>query len=175
MVEIKVTDTGSCLTGLTLNQTNNNHPNAPAGIQTGKYWSITPAGCTIGFTVNLTMPHAISPQSNARLCRYDTGSSTWDCDAAGSNSSVTATTVTRSAVSQFSDWSVGDVSQPLAVNLAKFAATSEGEQLSVRWQTINELDNLGFNLYRSPASVPASVPPNSGATADGWGRNDTTQ
>lgn len=38
---------------------------------------------------------------------------------------------------------------PLNIELATFDATQTNEQIVIRWQTISELDNLGFNLYRS--------------------------
>jgi hypothetical protein len=40
----------------------------------------------------------------------------------------------------------------LAVELADFSATQEGEQIVIQWQTVSELDNLGFNLYRSTST-----------------------
>lgn len=44
---------------------------------------------------------------------------------------------------------------PLAVTLASFSAASEGGQVLLIWETVSELDNAGFNLYR--------------ATSDDWG------
>jgi hypothetical protein len=35
------------------------------------------------------------------------------------------------------------------VNLASFSATGNGKQVRVDWETSSEIDNLGFNLYRS--------------------------
>ena len=40
---------------------------------------------------------------------------------------------------------------PTAVTLAAFSATVEGEAVRVTWETASELNNLGFNLYRSEA------------------------
>jgi hypothetical protein len=48
---------------------------------------------------------------------------------------------------------------PLAVTLATFTAeTTAAHQVLLRWQTVLELDNLGFNLYRSttPDDPPSS-------------------
>lgn len=44
---------------------------------------------------------------------------------------------------------------PLAVTLASFSAVSAGGQVLLAWETVSELDNAGFNLYR--------------ATSDDWG------
>ena len=42
---------------------------------------------------------------------------------------------------------------PLAVTLAEFSATQSDDHIQVLWETVSELDNRGFNLYRgtSPA------------------------
>jgi hypothetical protein len=41
---------------------------------------------------------------------------------------------------------------PTAVSLASFKATAVGDGIHVTWETANELDNLGFNLYRSESA-----------------------
>jgi len=38
---------------------------------------------------------------------------------------------------------------PTAVNLVRFEATPEDNAILVTWETASELDNMGFNLYRS--------------------------
>lgn len=42
---------------------------------------------------------------------------------------------------------------PLAVTLANFAALADGTDVSVRWSTVSEQDNFGFNVYRSTDSA----------------------
>ncbi len=39
------------------------------------------------------------------------------------------------------------------MQLATFDAIQEDEDVLVTWQTVSELNNLGFNLYRSPAEA----------------------
>ncbi|MEA3337075.1 MAG: GEVED domain-containing protein [Chloroflexota bacterium] len=47
------------------------------------------------------------------------------------------------------------VTVPLAVTLADFQATAAGDHIQVAWTTVSEVDNIGFNLYRSrSASQP---------------------
>jgi hypothetical protein len=143
-VQMSVTDAGTC-TEISIVQTDSNHPNSAGGQNTGKYWTITgiPNACT-GFDVNLTLPHALGTPANATICRY-TGSN-WDCavDATASNNA------TRNNVTQFSDWAVGDPSLgALAAQLASFSAETNLDQVRIEWQTVSELNNLGFNLYRS--------------------------
>jgi uncharacterized repeat protein (TIGR01451 family) len=40
-------------------------------------------------------------------------------------------------------------SGPLAVTLAGFEAQGQGDRIVVSWETVSELDNAGFNLYRT--------------------------
>ncbi|MCB9129699.1 MAG: DUF362 domain-containing protein [Anaerolineales bacterium] len=42
---------------------------------------------------------------------------------------------------------------PLAVALAGFDATPAGDHVLVTWETVSEIDNAGFNLYRSATDV----------------------
>ncbi|MBN1259607.1 MAG: hypothetical protein JXB35_02910 [Anaerolineae bacterium] len=42
--------------------------------------------------------------------------------------------------------------QPTAVGLVDFSAETDGNEVVVSWETASEIDNLGFNLYRSSAS-----------------------
>jgi hypothetical protein len=38
---------------------------------------------------------------------------------------------------------------PTAVELARFEGWSEGRAIHIEWETVTEIDNLGFNLYRA--------------------------
>ncbi len=40
---------------------------------------------------------------------------------------------------------------PTAVELARFEGWPEGQAIHVEWETVTEIDNLGFNLYRADA------------------------
>lgn len=44
---------------------------------------------------------------------------------------------------------ISDPSNPLAVTLASFNAEPQGDHVLVTWETVSEIQNLGFNLYRS--------------------------
>jgi len=66
--------------------------------------------------------------------------------------------------------------RPLAVDLTSFTAKSRLNAIVVRWETASEIDNLGFNLYRSQRLegpwnqindrlIPSQVPPGSPAGA----------
>ena len=47
--------------------------------------------------------------------------------------------------------------EPLAVTLASFDATPQADHVLVTWQTVSELDNAGFNLYRTVTSDPPTA------------------
>jgi hypothetical protein len=51
-----------------------------------------------------------------------------------------------------------DGSTPLAVMLASLQALATGEHVVVTWQTVSELSNLGFNLYRAEVTATSEVP-----------------
>ena len=42
-----------------------------------------------------------------------------------------------------------DLEAPLAVTLSVFTATSNGDKIILNWRTESEVNNLGFNVYRS--------------------------
>ena len=125
-VVITVVSTGVGFDCLEVEEIEENHPNASTGIQTGRYWRIETfhwnwingATITDTFEVNLTLPYS-NADANTRACRWLEGAGSgagWDCD--GSNTSfVTNTSVTRSGISSFSDWAVGQNVNPTAVSL----------------------------------------------------------
>ena len=73
--------------------------------------------------------------------------------------------------------SVVNVAFPLAVAVANFQATAQRDGIQVAWESASEIDNLGFNLYRSaePAApqdflafVPSQAPGSSQGFAYDW-------
>ncbi len=98
---------------------NTDHSNATSGIQTGRYWQITPSAGASGYNLDLTLPHNSVPDANDKLCRY-TGSG-WDC--AASSFDAGAQTITRAGVTQLSDWATGNDVGPTAITLQQASAT----------------------------------------------------
>jgi hypothetical protein len=47
--------------------------------------------------------------------------------------------------------------EPTAVTLVDFTATPAGERVTLRWETATEIDNAGFNLYRSSVDTGPAV------------------
>lgn len=56
-------------------------------------------------------------------------------------------------VSQCVDWG-----GPLAVRLDRFEAFPQGESVRVEWETLSEIDNAGFRLYRGTTAVAPDAP-----------------
>jgi hypothetical protein len=56
----------------------------------------------------------------------------------------------------FEDW------PPTAVNLVRFGAFPVGGSLQVEWETASEIDNAGFNLYRSDVAEGGFIQLNGG-------------
>lgn len=119
MVKIDVNNTGGCLTGVTVQRYDTNHPNASAALQTGHWWEITPAGCTSGFNVNLTLPADFTPDANDKVCRWNPGSG-WDCAMA----TFTSNSITRNGVTGFSQWTAGNNAGPTAIALTQLTAVN---------------------------------------------------
>ncbi len=61
----------------------------------------------------------------------------------------------------FGDPALQFPSAPTAVDLSAFNVTSAGKTVTVAWQTENEVDNLGFNVYRASDLKGARVKINS--------------
>lgn len=97
-VELDIKDPGN-FTSLQVDQVGANHPSATTETATGRYWALSPVG--EDYTVDLTLPHCIQPAGDVDLCRW-TGAS-WDCAA----DLVTPTEITRTDVTQLSDWTLG--------------------------------------------------------------------
>jgi hypothetical protein len=127
------------------------HPHATDEMTTGQYWLIRGLQAdgvidASGFLATLTLPHDLTDHTAAHACRFD-GQSTWDC----ARSSSDAGSVARAGVMQFSDWTVSD-GMPLAVTLGSFTAQAAADHVLIAWETLSEVDTLGFNLWRGLAA-----------------------
>ncbi len=124
-VVITTTTTMNNLSCLYVDEMELNHPNATAGIQSGRYWLIRGLQSdkvtdATGFSVNLTLPTTFTPDTNDKVCRYTGSGQVWDC----AMNSFTATSITRNDVSAFSDWAVGNNVGPTAIKLQDFQSSS---------------------------------------------------
>ncbi len=82
----------------------------------------------------------------------------WDSPLAGSyGGNGEARWVQATAVSAYSTFGLGDYA-PLAVELERFEVEAIPDHVLVSWETVSEIDNVGFNLYRrnSASSDPGA-------------------
>jgi len=120
-VEIDVLDRGpgDCLEEIYIRRTSSHHPEAiNDNLRTGVYWSLSQDGCAPGgdFTVTLGLPYVNGTiTGDERLCRW-TGS-TWECGESAAHLYGT-TTISRTNVHAFSDWTVGDGVGPNSVTVS---------------------------------------------------------
>ena len=84
-----------------------------AGIHTSNWWHVS-GNVNSGFNARVTLPHAVTPDSNAKVCKFPgtQGGFGWDCFRTGS----TGGTVWLDGVTSFSDWAVGNRVGPTAVS-----------------------------------------------------------
>jgi hypothetical protein len=66
-----------------------------------------------------------------------------------------------------------DLTPPLAVTLASFTAQGGAGRITVAWETVSEIDNAGFNLYRGdsdagPETLLAYIPSQGPGSAQGF-------
>lgn len=112
VVDINSLGTLDCIS---MNRFNISHPEATTALDTGQYWSIngfnSGKGEADNFEVTLTLPTTFTADAQDKVCRY-TGSG-WECVW----SSNTTNSVTRSGITEFSDWTVGNDAGPTAVTL----------------------------------------------------------
>jgi hypothetical protein len=89
-----------------------------SGAGWGRYWAITAVDSggspAAGFTLTLTLPH--NGLTSPKACRYpgNQGGAGWSCDD-GTHTTFTANTVTRSGITELSEWAVGNQVNPNAV------------------------------------------------------------
>ncbi|HOU12341.1 MAG TPA: hypothetical protein PKZ84_04435 [Anaerolineae bacterium] len=123
------------------------HPANNATDHLSRYWTVSSSGitnfsCDVTFDYIVGSEDVVGTESTLKALKYDSGSG-WTIgnavDAGNHRFSM--------SVSSFSDFTGGD--NPTAVTLARFEATPQGNAILLTWETAAELDNVGFNLYRS--------------------------
>jgi hypothetical protein len=121
-MEINVTD-NTDLPMIRVDQVSGDHSgrtgSAGHGVGWDHYWTIFADGGS--YTADVTLPHEVTPESDAKACRFVSGS-TWDCR----QDAVTANSVTYEGTTEFSDWSVGGLVGPTAVELVSLSGRPVG-------------------------------------------------
>ena len=139
---LSINVTSDSFTNIQVDRLDQDHPNhtgtaGGSGVGWGRYWKITPSGSG---TVNLTLPHNVSPDTNAKVCKYPggLGGFGWDCG----RTSSTANTVARNGIASLSDWAAGNNVGPRAVELSSLKAHLPDKSLYA-WMVITGLILIG--------------------------------
>jgi hypothetical protein len=150
-------------------------PAFPNAVQ--RYYHIVPATTGWTATVSLHYEDGTGGTSNELNGNAESTLKVYHCKDNAWHEQGTATVdtannwVTVAGVDDFSPFALANGS-PTSVDLARFEAWPEGAAVHVQWETAQEIDNLGFNLYRSNTRsgpkaklnaqlIPTQVPPGS--------------
>ena len=93
-------------------------------------------------TFNYVDADVVGDESAIYTAKYDSG--TWT---AGNAAITTTNELSMNGISGFSDFT--GRSTPTAVTLASFEATGYDGMVLIEWDTVLELDLLGYNVFRS--------------------------
>ncbi|NUQ81989.1 MAG: T9SS type A sorting domain-containing protein [Bacteroidetes bacterium] len=117
-------------------------------------WTITPnsqPGEPV--TVTLTWPDennaGVDVDTNPILFRSQDGGTTWSpIPALSWNTAGNPNTVTFQ-VNSFSEFTIGDNDSPLPIELVSWQAIPGNQLVVLKWKTASEINNAGFEIYRS--------------------------
>ena len=118
------------------------------------YWRITDSSDISAFTTSITFTYSghIGSMNEADLKVFRNGSRGWeewsDFSLDTINDEITANNVTA-----FSDWTIATEDTPLPVTLSSFYAVYSNDNLSIKWTTESEVNNAGWNIYRSLGDI----------------------
>jgi Peptidase family C25/Right handed beta helix region len=117
-----------------------------------RYWTLTGSGLTVSMTFNYLQADVMGSEATYQLFKVSGGiTQRFAHNPPAVVIDTTANTAFISGVTSFSDWTLGEPGAPTAADLALFTATGYDGGVFVEWQTGNEVNNLGFNLYREQA------------------------
>ncbi|MBK9091363.1 MAG: hypothetical protein IPM84_00995 [Anaerolineae bacterium] len=118
-----------------------------------RYWTVTSSGIS-GFSCAASFIYVdadiAGTETNLYAGKYN--GSTWTLlNAVDAGNNKLSGTVTG-----FSDFTGGEQA-PLAAPLADFNAAAFGDHILVTWETVSEIGNLGFNLWRGVSPTAPDV------------------
>ncbi len=154
------------------------HPAMNGDTYLTRYWTLTSdatdAGCIGVFSY--AQDDVVGVESNLMPAKYD--GFAWSVLGSGAVNPTTNTLT--GSFDSFSDFTGGEGSA-LAIYLSSFSAEPMREGILVSWETISEINNQGFNLYRNTdpiradepvAFIPSQAPGSSQGSAYEWIDND---
>lgn len=103
----------------------------------------------------------------------------WSGTCFGQVAEVYVQVIDRASNVAAGDWFAPTPQAPLAVTLADFQAVCTGAQVALEWETVSEVENMGFNLWRSlspqeppvrlnAALIPSQSPGSSQGATYSW-------
>ncbi len=123
-----------------------------------RYYTITPtnnsglnAAVVFKYNDRVDELNGVS-EANLRLWKSTDGRNSWSIGGFGTVDAV-ANTVSASGISDFSDWTLGDVSVPLPVELTSLTSSITGGKVVLNWKTATEVNNSFFSVERSKQGV----------------------
>jgi hypothetical protein len=128
LAKVQVIADGSCLTDLNIQRLESDHPQATIpNLKTGRYWSITPSGCSTGFNITLTLPAGFVPDASDKLCRWDSTTLQWGCGLSPDHAIVAGpaampNAIARQNAQRLSDWTIGNDINPTSVQVQQWSA-----------------------------------------------------
>ncbi|MGB4801886.1 MAG: hypothetical protein WBV59_04465 [Anaerolineae bacterium] len=98
--------------------------------------------------------------ASIKMWHYNTGTSSWDQLTTASTGGSGIQEYAIATTTSYSDFTP-DTNSPLAAPLASFDAMQSGDAILVTWETVSEIGNLGFNLWRGTSPNAPDVQLNS--------------
>ncbi len=126
-----------------------NHPFASVGLIAERWWHIKGediGGNPVknGFDLSMTLPYP-EADMNSRVCKWSgsLGDMNWDCSNDSNTTFVSNSSVTRSNVTGFSDWAVGNTT-PSAINLTNLTVQESNNHLAEMGLLGALMSGIGF-------------------------------
>lgn len=115
-----------------------------------RFWQIDLAGYAVNPVANITFTYANDEADNIndfRAQRWNTEKKQWDAPIAGQT--VIPNSVTVSAVSDFSPWTLAGENSLLPIELVYFKGTPQSTGVILKWKTAQETNNDYFTVEKS--------------------------
>ena len=153
---VTVNATAGTPADFTVKATQGTHSGLDPSISLQRYWTLTATGLTADLTFNYLDPTDIpvtANENNFVIFKYAAGAFTQP----GGSVNAAANTATITGVTSFSDWTLAEATAVLPVNLLTFSGYKESNHNVLRWTTVNESNNRGFEIQRSTDGVNFGV------------------
>jgi hypothetical protein len=150
---VQITNSGGTLSTLTVNLVKASP--LDFGNSVKRTYTLTGSGSVPGAVVRLHYLGAeLNGNTEATLELWRKDGTTWNSQGATTRGTAVDTDrwVEATGVTAFSPWTIGPPSGPSAVEMVSYSANhSRDGKVLLQWETGQEVNNLGFNIYREEA------------------------